>query len=77
MAKTNYVGDWAVMLGPCFAETPFNYAMKGTDIFNYGTWLKEALESTGGFSPTPPTPPRTGAATSSAGTAISCSGRRR
>ena len=47
MAKIYYVGDWAVMLGPCFAETPFNYAMKGTDIFNYGTWLKEALESTG------------------------------
>lgn len=47
MAKIYYVGDWAVMLGPCFAETPFNYSMKGTDIFNYGTWLKQALESTG------------------------------
>ncbi len=47
MAKIYYVGDWAVMLGPCFAETPFNYSMKGTDIFNYGTWLKAALESTG------------------------------
>lgn len=47
MAKVYYVGDWAVMLGPCFAETPFNYAMKGTEIFNYGKWLKIALEATG------------------------------
>lgn len=47
MAKIYYVGDWAVMLGPVFAETPFNYAFKGTDIFNYGKWLKDALESTG------------------------------
>lgn len=47
MAKVYYVGDWAVMIGPCFAETPFNYAMKGTEIFNYGKWLKDALESTG------------------------------
>ena len=47
MAKIYYVGDWAVMLGPCFAETPFNYSYKGTDVFNYGVWLKEALESTG------------------------------
>lgn len=47
MAKVYYVGDWAVMLGPIFAETPFNYAFKGTEIFNYGKWLKEALESTG------------------------------
>jgi len=47
MARIYYVGDWAVMLGPVFAETPFNYAVKGTDIFNYGKWLKEAIESTG------------------------------
>lgn len=47
MAKIYYVGDWAVMLGPMFAETPFNYAWKGTDIFNYGHWLKNALESDG------------------------------
>lgn len=47
MAKIYYVGDWAVMLGPVFAETPFNYAFKGTEIFNYGHWLKSALESTG------------------------------
>lgn len=47
MARVYYVGDWAVMLGPVFAETPFNYQYKGTEIFNYGTWLKAALESTG------------------------------
>ena len=47
MAKIYYVGDWAVMTGPVFAETPFFHSPKGLDIFNYGTWLKEALESTG------------------------------
>ncbi len=47
MARIYYVGDWAVMLGPMFAETPFNYAWKGTDLFNYGVWLKEALEAGG------------------------------
>ena len=47
MAKIYYVGDWAIMLGPIFAETPFNYAWKGTDLFNYGHWLKDALESGG------------------------------
>jgi uncharacterized membrane protein len=36
-----------VLTGPVFAETPFYYSHKGLDIFNYGTWLKEALESTG------------------------------
>jgi uncharacterized membrane protein len=46
MAKIYYVGDWAIMLGPVFTETPFNYAHKGTEIFNYGKWLKSALEST-------------------------------
>ena len=45
MARIYYVGDWAVMLGPVFAETPFNYSPKGTDVFNYGKWLKEALET--------------------------------
>jgi len=45
--KIYYIGDWAVMLGPYFAETPFNSAMKGVEIFNYGKWLKDALESTG------------------------------
>jgi uncharacterized membrane protein len=47
MAKVYYVGDWAVLTGPVFAETPFYYSHKGLDIFNYGKWLKDALESTG------------------------------
>jgi uncharacterized membrane protein len=47
VAKIYYVGDWAVMTGPVFAETPFYHSPKGLDIFNYGKWLKEALESTG------------------------------
>ncbi|MDD4107463.1 MAG: glutamine amidotransferase [Prolixibacteraceae bacterium] len=47
MAKIYYVGDWAVLLGPHFAETPFQSAQKGLEIFNYGTWLKNALESNG------------------------------
>ena len=47
MAKVYYVGDWAVMLWPVFTETPFNYAFKGTEIFNYGRWLKESLEQDG------------------------------
>jgi uncharacterized membrane protein len=46
-SKIYYVGDWAVSLGPVFAETPFNYAFKGLDLYYYGRWLKEALESTG------------------------------
>jgi len=45
MAKIYYVGDWAVLLGPSFAETPFQHAPKGLEIFNYGKWLKDALES--------------------------------
>ncbi len=47
MAKIYYVGDWAVLTGPVFAETPFYHSPKGLDIFNYGKWLKDALESTG------------------------------
>lgn len=47
MAKVYYVGDWAILTGPTFYETPFLHASKGLDIFNYGKWLKEALESTG------------------------------
>ena len=47
MAKIYYVGDWAVLTGPVFAESPFNYTHKGLEIFNYGRWLKEALESSG------------------------------
>lgn len=52
MARIYYVGDWAVMCGPVFAETPFNYAYKGLELFNYGTWLKDALESSGAHSVT-------------------------
>ena len=47
MAKIYYVGDWAVITGPVFAESPFNYTYKGLDIFNYGKWLKEGLEKAG------------------------------
>lgn len=47
MAKIYYVGDWAIQLGPVFAETPFNYAWKGLDTFNYGHWLKSAIEGSG------------------------------
>ncbi|MCP5100573.1 MAG: hypothetical protein GY943_33915 [Chloroflexi bacterium] len=47
MAKIYYVGDWAASLGPVFAETPFNYAYKGLDMYYYGRFLKSALESTG------------------------------
>lgn len=47
MAKVYYVGDWAVLTGPVFAESPFQFAHKGLEIFNYGYWLKNALESSG------------------------------
>lgn len=47
MAKIYYVGDWAVLTGPVFAESPFQYSPKGLEIFNYGVWLKDALESDG------------------------------
>jgi len=47
MAKIYYVGDWAVLTGPTFAESPFQHAPKGLEIFNYGVWLKNALESAG------------------------------
>ena len=47
MIKVYYVGDWAVQLGPVYAETPFNHSPKGLDFINYGHWLLEALESTG------------------------------
>jgi len=47
MAKIYYIGDWAVLTGPVFAESPFQFAHKGLEIFNYGVWLKDALESTG------------------------------
>jgi uncharacterized membrane protein len=47
MAKIYYVGDWAILTGPVFAESPFQHSPKGLEIFNYGVWLKNALESTG------------------------------
>lgn len=47
MTQVYYAGDWAVLTGPVFAETPFHFSHKGLDIFNYGKWLKEALESGG------------------------------
>lgn len=47
MAKIYYAGDWAVLSGPFFYESPFYGGPKGLDIFNYGKWLKDALESTG------------------------------
>ena len=47
--KVWYVGDWAVQIGPVYAETSFNHAAKGLDLVNYGHWLRDALESTGEF----------------------------
>jgi uncharacterized membrane protein len=47
MAKVFYVGDWAVALGPIYAETPFNYAYKGLETFRYDRYLRDAIESTG------------------------------
>ncbi len=39
VARIYYVGDWALMLGPVFVESPFAYEHKGTEVFNYGRWL--------------------------------------
>ena len=47
MAKVYYIGDWAVQLGPVYAETSFNHAPKGLDFINYGKWLVSAVESSG------------------------------
>jgi uncharacterized membrane protein len=47
MAKIYYIGDWAVQIGPVYAETSFNHAAKGLDFINYGRWLLNAIESTG------------------------------
>ena len=47
MSKIYYIGDWAVQMGPIYAETPFNYAYKGLDFINYGHWLQEAFEAGG------------------------------
>lgn len=49
MKKVYYIGDWAVQLGPVYAETSFNHAAKGLDLINYGHWLLEALESSREF----------------------------
>ena len=49
MKKVFYVGDWAIKLGPVFAETPFNYAFKGLETFYYNHFLKNAIESTGEY----------------------------
>ncbi len=50
MKRVYYIGDWAVQIGPVYAETSFNHAAKGLDFINYGHWLLEAIESTGEFS---------------------------
>ena len=52
MAKIYYIGDWAVMLGPMFAETPFNYAWKGEDrwLVMLGNWCKDRTAVTLRFS---------------------------
>ena len=50
MARVFYVGDWAMVLGPIFAETPFNYAYKGLETFRYDHYLRDAIESTGAHS---------------------------
>ena len=47
--KIYYIGDWAVQIGPVYAETSFNHAAKGLDFINYGKWLLAALESSGDF----------------------------
>lgn len=47
MARIYYIGDWAVQLGPVYAETSFNHAPKGLDFINYGKWLVEAVSSSG------------------------------
>ena len=47
MAKVYYIGDWAVRLGPVYAETSFSHVPKGLDFINYGQWLVSAVESSG------------------------------
>ena len=47
MSKVYYVGDWAVQIGPVYAETSFNHAAKGLDMINYGKWLVKGVESSG------------------------------
>ena len=54
MAKIYYVGDWAVTIGPIFAETPFNYAVKGTarTAASVTKWCVELNASRGRLTPT-------------------------
>lgn len=47
MADVYYVGDHALKLGPVFAETPFNYAHKGTSTHDFGEYLTDALAGAG------------------------------
>src|SRR3569623_1851610 len=47
--RVYYIGDWAVQIGPVYAETSFNHAAKGLDFINYGHWLMDAIQSTGEF----------------------------
>ena len=47
MTKVYYIGDWAVQLGPVYAETSFSHVPKGLDFINYGQWLVSAVESSG------------------------------
>jgi len=49
MAKVYYIGDWAVQLGPVYAETSFSHVPKGLDFINYGQWLVSAVESSGRY----------------------------
>jgi uncharacterized membrane protein len=49
VVKVYYIGDWAVQIGPVYAETSFNHAAKGLDFINYGHWLMDAIQSTGEF----------------------------
>lgn len=42
MAKVYYIGDWAVQLGPVYAETSFNHAPKGLDFINFVFWEQYA-----------------------------------
>lgn len=49
MKRVYYIGDWAVQIGPIYAETSFNHSPKGLDFINYGHWLMDAIQSTGDF----------------------------
>ena len=38
VANVYYVGDWALAIGPLYAESPFNCGHKGAEVFNDSTW---------------------------------------